>query len=72
VVAFGGVPAVGIRSSERIHAQPNTDNTLLDRAKMLVQGRDPPSETVNNNFVLNFLVVSIPNEVLPLTTDTYR
>jgi hypothetical protein len=37
-----------------------------------IKGRDPPSETVNNNFVFNFLVVSIPNEVLPLTTDTYR
>jgi hypothetical protein len=30
VVAFGGVPIGGIRSSERIRAQPNADSTQLD------------------------------------------
>jgi hypothetical protein len=40
VLAFGGVPAAGIRSSERIKKQPNAEATQLERAQGLALQRD--------------------------------
>jgi hypothetical protein len=43
VIAFGGIAegvVVGVRSSDRLRAQPFADATQLDRAMMIAQRRD--------------------------------
>jgi hypothetical protein len=43
IVAFGGISntdASGVRSSERIRAQPNSDATQMERAMLMAQRRD--------------------------------
>jgi hypothetical protein len=59
VIAFGGVPLGGIRSSERIKAQPNADATQLERAQKIAQNRD-----AGTDFISRFSLTSIPNEVV--------
>ncbi|KAK1613558.1 hypothetical protein QYE76_019075 [Lolium multiflorum] len=46
VISFGGISRgsdMGIRSSDRIRAQPNADATQMERAMDLAQRRDDPS-----------------------------
>ena len=48
IIAYGGIqqPVVsGIRSSERIHAQPNADATQVERAMAMACCYDSPSGT---------------------------
>lgn len=43
IIAFGGIPktvVADVRSSDRVRAQPSTDNTQLERAMDLVQRCD--------------------------------
>ena len=46
IVAFGGIPepsSAGLRSSNRLRAQPNADVPMLERAMKIVEQRDSPS-----------------------------
>jgi hypothetical protein len=47
VLAFGGVPAAGIRSSDRIRQQLNADASQLNRAQGLAQKRDLALDSSN-------------------------
>jgi hypothetical protein len=56
VITFGGIQAPevqGVRSSERIHAQPNADAIQLERAQQLAQSKDDISPA-GNNFISKF------------------
>jgi hypothetical protein len=63
VVAFGGVPIGGIRSSERIRAQPNADSTQLERAQLLAQQRDHALDS-GTSLCAKFSIASIPDDVI--------
>jgi hypothetical protein len=61
VLAFGGVPAAGIRSSERIKKQPNAEATQLARAQGLAMQRDQALDSGNSS-VSKFTLASLSNE----------
>jgi hypothetical protein len=63
VVAFGGVPIGGIRSSERIRAQPNAVSTQLERAQLLAQQRDHALDS-GTSLCAKFSIASIPDDVV--------
>jgi hypothetical protein len=67
VIAFGGIPDIamtGVRSSERIRAQPNADISQLDRAVQIAQRRDDLQGQGNNlNTAFSILSVS-ENEII--------
>jgi hypothetical protein len=61
VLAFGGVPAAGIRSSKRIKKQPNAEATQLARAQGLAMQRDQALDSGNSS-VSKFTLASFSNE----------
>jgi hypothetical protein len=66
VIAFGGISeeaVFGVRTSERIKAQPNADVTQLERAQQNAQARDDILYS-GTNISSKFTIASIPNEVV--------
>ena len=66
VVAFGGIPdafVLGVRSSDRLRAQPFADSTSMERAMLLAQRRDFPTAS-GTPFKYNHSILNIPNEVI--------
>jgi hypothetical protein len=66
VVAFGGIEdasARGIRSSERIRAQPNADLSQLERAQQQASARDP-SHYSGTKISPHFTIASFSDEVI--------
>ncbi|KAM0925823.1 hypothetical protein ACQ4PT_003970 [Festuca glaucescens] len=69
LIAFGGIPepvAAGVRSSTRIHEQPNSDATQLARAQQLAEAQDNMSSPgiIETPKTPNLSIASIPNEVV--------
>jgi hypothetical protein len=66
VIAYGGIfakAALGVRSSERIRAQPNADATQLERAKQVALAWDSPLVSGTKS-ITKFSIASIPNDVV--------
>jgi hypothetical protein len=66
VIAFGGIPesaVLGVRTSERIKAQPNADATQLERAQSHAQARDDILYS-GNKIPSQFTIAAIPNDVV--------
>ncbi|KAM0827543.1 hypothetical protein ACQ4PT_068135 [Festuca glaucescens] len=66
LIAFGGIPepqSVGVRSSHRIRAQPNSDATQLERAQQLADARDIKFST-GTTTSSHFSIASIPTDVV--------
>jgi hypothetical protein len=61
VLAFGGIPTAGIRSSERIKKQPNADAMQLERAQGVALQRDQAMDSGNSKFSM-FTLASFSNE----------
>ncbi|KAM0918591.1 hypothetical protein ACQ4PT_008746 [Festuca glaucescens] len=62
IIAYGGIPeplAAGVRSSERIRAQPNADATQLERAQHVLSSKAPGTSSHSK-----FVVASLSNDVV--------
>jgi hypothetical protein len=60
VLAFGGIPTIGIRSSERIKKQPNADAMQLEQAQGLALQREQAMDS-GNSHISRFSLSSILN-----------
>jgi hypothetical protein len=66
VIKFGGISkksAVGVRSSDRIRAQPNADVSQLERAQERAQIRDYGISS-GTKLISKFNLASLPNEII--------
>jgi hypothetical protein len=65
-MAFGGIPfaaGAGIRSSDRIRAQLDADDTQLVRAQRRAQAKTP-SSCSGTDFISKFSISAVPNETI--------
>jgi hypothetical protein len=63
IIAYGGIPesaVMGVRTSARVQAQPNTDATQLERAQQQAQTRDDILYS-GTKIPSRFTIASIPN-----------
>jgi hypothetical protein len=58
----------GVRSSDRIRAQPNADDTQLQRAQRLAQAKDHATSP-GTNFINKYSLKSFSNEVVVATAS---
>jgi hypothetical protein len=66
VIAFGGISleaSVGVRSSDRIRAQPHADDTQLERAQRIAMAKDNISSP-GSKFISKYSLISFPTEVV--------
>jgi hypothetical protein len=66
VIKFGGISeksVVGVRSSDRIRAQPNADVSQLERAQERAQIRDYGISS-GTKLISKFNLASLPNEIV--------
>jgi hypothetical protein len=66
VIAYGGISEggiFGVRTSERVRAQPNADETQLKRAQLIAQAKE---DILYSGTIIpsKFTIASIPNDVI--------
>jgi hypothetical protein len=71
IIAFGGIAmetAAEVRSSDRIRAQPNADDTQLERAQRLAQAKDHATSP-GTNFINKYSLKYFTNEAVVATAS---